>query len=109
MSTVYLTRVQVAQRYPISVHTLAKLASAGKGPRFYKPTDKCLYRAEDIEAWIEASIVLPQTDAATPPPDQPRPSGNRGRTRPPAARSTGRRLKSLPPTPNSWLLRKDRD
>ncbi|MDB5612413.1 MAG: Helix-turn-helix protein [Devosia sp.] len=45
MSINYLTRVQAAERYPISQHTLAKLASEGRGPRFYKPTDKCLYRS----------------------------------------------------------------
>ena len=60
MSSTYLTRVQGAERYPISAHKLAKLASEGKGPRCYKPTDKCLYRPEDIEAWIEASIFVPK-------------------------------------------------
>lgn len=111
MSTTYLTRLQVAEHYPISVHTLAKLASTGKGPRFYKPTDKCLYRPEDIEAWIEASIVLPKTElgATASPGDKPRPSGNRGKTQPPVTRSVRSGLKSLPPSPNSWLLRKDRD
>jgi hypothetical protein len=111
VSTIYLTRVQVAERYPISAHTLAKLASTGKGPRFYKPTDKCLYRPEDIEAWIEASVVLPKTESTLPTRsvDQPRSSGNRGRALPPVARKTGRRLKSLPPSANSWLLRKDVD
>ncbi|MFN4209572.1 MAG: helix-turn-helix transcriptional regulator [Devosia sp.] len=100
MPTTYLTRTQVAERYPISAHTLAKLAATGKGPRFYKPTDKCLYRPEDIEAWIEASVVLPKTEpvALARPVDQPRSSGSRGRARPPVAHSTGRRLKSLPPS-----------
>lgn len=50
MPTTYLTRAQVAEHYPISAHTLAKLASEGKGPRFYKPTDKCLYRPEDMSS-----------------------------------------------------------
>lgn len=112
MAITYLTRTQVAEHYPISPHTLAKLASTGKGPRFYKPTDKCLYRAEDIEAWIEASVVLPKAEPliSARPIDQPRSMGNRGRARPPVAHKTsGRRLKSLPPTPDSWLLRKDRD
>lgn len=110
MSITYLTRAQVAERYPISMHTLAKLASEGKGPRFYKPTDKCLYRPEDIEAWIEAAVVLPK--AAQLParvPSQAHPHGHRGKARPPSTRPSGRRLKSLPLTPNSWLLRKDGD
>ena len=110
MSTNYLTRVQVAERYPISQHTLAKLASEGRGPRFYKPTDKCLYRPEDIEAWIEAAVVMPKTEPAikSDPVKPPRPLG-RGKAKPPVAGSSGRRLKSLPPTPDSWLNRKDRD
>lgn len=111
MTRTYLTRAQVAERYPISVHTLAKLASDGKGPRFYKPTDKCLYRPEDIEAWIEAAAVMPAPEVGT---TQNRKlvaaPGGRGRATPtpraattePAQRS-GR--KSLPPSPNSFLLR----
>lgn len=59
MASTYLTRSEVAERYPISVHTLAKLASQGRGPRYFKPTDKCLYRPEDIEAWIEAAAIMP--------------------------------------------------
>lgn len=109
VSTIYLTRAQVAERHPISMHTLAKLASNGKGPRFYKPTDKCLYRPEDIEAWIEASVVLPKAEkGAAAAQYHTSPSGNRGKARAPSAPPTGRRLKSLPPSPNSWLLRKDR-
>lgn len=114
MTSIYLTRAEVAERYPISTHTLAKLASQGKGPRFYKPTDKCLYRAEDIEAWIEASVILPSAPAAHPEPRRALTGGGRGRARPvfkpkpatgaePQPRSGGR--KSLPPSPNSWLLR----
>lgn len=118
MTTTYLTRAEVAARYPVSSHTLAKLASQGKGPRFYKPTDKCLYRPEDIEAWIEAAVVLPAAPATGPELRRVPTGGGRGRARPtpsiqpkpvtdaqPQSRSG---LKSLPPSPNSWLLR-DRD
>jgi Helix-turn-helix domain len=113
MTRTYLTRTQVAELYPISVHTLAKLASDGKGPRFYKPTDKCLYRAEDIEAWIEAAAVTPTPQVATTS-SQHRvrttaPSGcgralpKPGPTKSEPSRRSGR--KSLPPSPNSFLLR----
>lgn len=114
MTRTYLTRAQVAELYPISAHTLAKLASEGKGPRFYKPTDKCLYRSEDVEAWIEAAAVTPIAQTATAS-GQHRarvttPSGGRGRATPKSGATTsepGQRSgrKSLPPSPNSFLLR----
>ena len=108
-----MTRRQVADRYPISVHTLAKLASQGRGPRFYKPTDKALYIAEDIEAWIRAAAVVPVEEPFGPIMSHqatPMPNG-RGRAKQQpkqnASAPSGRRLKSLPPTANSWLRRKD--
>ena len=115
---VYLTRRQVALHYPISEHTLAKLASERRGPRFFKPTDKSLYLPADIEAWIEAAAVMPETEPVAPKhvalarPSQPRLQKGRGRAKPPPQAvsppgSSGRRLKSLPPTPNSWLRRND--
>lgn len=98
----YLTRRQVPQRYPISMHTLA-LASQGKGPRFFKPTDKCLYLAEDIEAWIETAAILPRADdtkkVKTLRPAPANAGNGRGKARPapfpPTHPKNGR--KSLPP------------
>lgn len=115
---VYMTRRQVALHYPISEHTLAMQASKRRGPRFFKPTDKALYLPADIEAWVEASAVLPTTESAEPipsasaRPSEPKVQKGRGRAKPPprplsAPGSTGRRLKSLPPSPNSWLRRMD--
>lgn len=111
MTTTYLTRAQVAELYPISTHTLAKLASDGKGPRFYKPTDKCLYRPEDVEAWIEAAVVTPAPAMETEAMQDRTPAttlGGRGRTpgkpRTVAATTSHRGRKSLPPSANSWLL-----
>lgn len=114
MASTYLTRSEVAERYPISVHTLAKLASQGRGPRYFKPTDKCLYRPEDIEAWIEAAAVMPSAlDTNTAKPlERPGPTvarNGRGKARPetvpPPLPKNGR--KSLPPSANSWLRRTD--
>jgi hypothetical protein len=115
---VYLTRKQVPLHYPISEHTLAMLASKRRGPKFYKPIDKALYSPVDLEAWIEASVVLPTAEPTAPKlsasarPSEPRVKKGRGRAKPApqpvsAPGSTGRRLKSLPPTPNSWLRRND--
>jgi hypothetical protein len=111
MTSTYLTRSQVAERYPISAHTLAKLASQGRGPRYFKPTDKCLYRPEDIEAWIEASAILPSPSER--PAEKisqlkaPSAKSGRGRAQPPVPNPTTpiKARKSLPPSPNSWLRR----
>lgn len=114
---VYLTRKQVPLHYPISEHTLAMLASKKQGPKFYKPIDKALYLPADLEAWIEAAVVIPVSEPRpqlSPAPVRPPKSviqKGRGRAKPqPKPISTppsGRRLKSLPPTPNSWLRRND--
>jgi hypothetical protein len=47
---IFLTRREAAERYKLSASTLARLASQGRGPVFYKPVDVALYRPEDIEA-----------------------------------------------------------
>lgn len=114
MTSTYLTRNQVAERYPISSHTLAKLASQGKGPRYFKPTDKCLYRPEDIEAWIDAAAVLPTSQPSKPNAETLSRQNlatkrGRGRARPavqPPTKPVNAR-KSLPPSPNSWLRRNE--
>ena len=114
MTQPYLTRRQVAERYPISEHTLAKLASAGRGPLYYKPTDKALYKVVDIEAWITASVVKPAAEdrPAHNISDNRRESAKRSRTgRGTHARvpefsgppPTGRGRKSLTPSPKSVL------
>lgn len=47
----------------ISPSTLANLRSQGKGPVFRRLTDRkfgnVLYRKEDLDAWVEANIVVP--------------------------------------------------
>lgn len=116
VTQIYLTRRQVSQMYPISESTLARLASQGLGPVFYKPTDKALYRPQDIEKWIEATPATMSEVAG---------EGFGRRTgRGKAARSvqalstlprvketvspgTGRRLKSLTPSSDSWLRREE--
>ena len=112
---VYLTRRQVPQHYPISEHTLAKMASQGRGPRFYKPMDKALYLPADIEGWIEAAAVVPRAESAPhnklAPVRAPKSviHKGRGRAKPQPKSDEGhtakRRLKSLPPTAESWLRR----
>lgn len=110
----YLTRAQVAALYPISIHTLAALASQGLGPRFYKPTDKALYLARDIEDWIAAAVIVPRAAPTSTQEHHKVPPLKRGRGRAfPKPRPTGeaapagRGRKSLPPSPRSALLRPD--
>ena len=57
----YLTRKQVAEKYPISFSHLAHLASQGRGIR-YRIIGKCaVYSIADIEAWLEAQVIEPGT------------------------------------------------
>lgn len=59
---VYLSPAQVCELVPgIAVRTLRELRAAGRGPRYFKPTEKTvLYAESDIRAWIEASVVRPR-------------------------------------------------
>jgi hypothetical protein len=110
MTASFLTRKQVAAVFQISEHTLAKLASQGRGPVYYKPVDKVLYRPEDVETWITSAIVIPSAvDDAAPK------RGGRGRSlkhdgprtlatpREALAPALGRRRKSLVPSAESAL------
>lgn len=102
--------------YPVSESTLARLASQGRGPVFYKPTDKALYRPQDVENWIEATPISVsraggETAARTTGRGKTSRSVHAPRT-PPRVRETvspgtGRRLKSLTPSPDSWLRRNE--
>ena len=114
VTQIYLTRRQVAEIYPVSEHTLASLASRGLGPIFFKPIDKALYRAQDIEAWIEAAVVTPvvRTASSVAQPLRSRTARGRGKAIPksqpldrPPLNPNGR--KSLPPSPNSSLRRSE--
>lgn len=115
---IYLTRQQVPLHYPISEHTLAMLASKKRGPTFYKPTDRALYLPADIETWIEAAAVIPVSDPpphpALNPARAPKAVIQKGRGRAKqqpksdGGAPSGRRLKSLPPTADSWLRRHER-
>lgn len=114
MTQIYLTRRQVAELYPISERTLAALASKGLGPPFFKPVDKCLYRSQDVETWIEAAVVTPmvRTASSVAQPLRSGAAGGRGKAlhksqrldRPPL-NPNGR--KSLTPSPNSSLRRSE--
>lgn len=110
MTQIYLTRRQVAELYPIAEDTLARLAHQNRGPMFYKPFDKALYKPADIEKWIESAPALQGDGQAS------ANKGQRGKNKTPRAERLtppvkavvadgvrARRLKSLPPSSHSSL------
>jgi hypothetical protein len=99
----YLTRKEVAELYPLSASLLARLASRGEGPVFYKPVDVALYRPEDIDAWIEASPATVskgrrgrKTDSAASPVDRLVRVPGRGRKSLPLSEFSSLKLRDLP-------------
>jgi len=57
----YLTRKQVAELFGVSAKWLANLSSQGRGPRYFKLGRKVLYRAEDVQAWIQKNATQVKT------------------------------------------------
>lgn len=57
----YLTRKQVAERYPISFSNLAHMASQGRGIRYKIVGKNAIYRCDDIEAWFDTDVIEPFT------------------------------------------------
>ena len=55
----YLTRKQVAEIYPISFSNLAHMACQGRGVRYRIIGKSAIYRADDIEAWLESKVIEP--------------------------------------------------
>jgi len=54
----FLTTWDVEQIYGIPRQTLANLRCMGNGPTYYKASPrKVLYRAEDLEEWLEKKLV----------------------------------------------------
>lgn len=68
----YLTRKQVAERYPISFSHLAHMASQGRGIRYRIIGKSAIYLVDDVEAWLESKVIEPTRDRAF---------RNRGRSR----------------------------
>ena len=51
------TRKEVAEYTRISIPTLARWASEGKGPKYRKAGGRVLYVAEDVRAWLQSLEV----------------------------------------------------
>lgn len=62
MSHAYLTRAEVAAHYPISQSYLEKAAMANPryaGPPIIRIGRKVVYRACDVEAWLDTYLTEP--------------------------------------------------
>jgi hypothetical protein len=58
-SNVLLTEAEAAKRLFAKPQTLNKWRTRGRGPAYLKLAGKVRYRAADLEAFIEASRVVP--------------------------------------------------
>ncbi|MCO6413528.1 MAG: helix-turn-helix domain-containing protein [Thiogranum sp.] len=52
-----LDRREAAEYLGVSPNTLTCWASEKKGPPFYKPGKRCLYKVEDLDAFLESRRV----------------------------------------------------
>jgi len=52
-----ITPQEAAERYGLSVGTLANLRCNKQGPQFYKVGRKCLYRISEFENWLFSEPV----------------------------------------------------
>lgn len=62
MPAVYLTRAEVAARYPVSESYLEKAAMANPryaGPPIIRMGRKVVYRTCDVEAWLDSYLTEP--------------------------------------------------
>ena len=57
----YLTRKEAAELFGLSPKWLANLGSQGRGPKYFKLGRKVLYRARDIEEWIQKNATQIRT------------------------------------------------
>lgn len=50
--------VDVAAKYiGLAPHTLSKMRSEGRGPRYLKVGNRVFYRLSDLDAYLERSVV----------------------------------------------------
>ena len=49
---------------PLTRGTLQKYATTGGGPRYHKFGQRCVYRREDLDAWIATKLGRPVTSSS---------------------------------------------
>jgi hypothetical protein len=64
----FLSRAEAAEYVqshglPLARGTLQKYATTGDGPRYHKFGQRCVYRREDLDAWITTKLGRPVTSS----------------------------------------------
>ena len=64
----FLSRAEAAEYVqshglPLARGTLQKYATTGEGPRYHKFGQRCVYRREDLDAWITTKLGRPVTSS----------------------------------------------
>ena len=65
----YLSRAEAAeyvrsQGLPLARGTLQKYATTGGGPPYHKFGQRCVYRREDLDAWMATNLGRPVTSSS---------------------------------------------
>jgi len=65
----FLSRAEAAEYVqshglPLARGTLQKYATTGGGPRFHKFGQRCVYRREDLDAWMATKLGRPVTTSS---------------------------------------------
>ncbi len=65
----FLSRAEAAEYVqshglPLARGTLQKYATTGEGPRYHKFGQRCVYRREDLDAWMATKLGRPVTTSS---------------------------------------------
>jgi len=65
----FLSRAEAAEYVqshglPLARGTLQKYATTGGGPRYHKFGQRCVYRREDLDVWMETKLGRPVTSSS---------------------------------------------
>ena len=65
----FLSRAEAAEYVqshglPLARGTLQKYATTGEGPRYHKFGQRCVYRREDLDAWMATKLGRPVTSSS---------------------------------------------
>jgi hypothetical protein len=59
-----LTQDEVAELLKLSVRTVERLRTSGRGPKFRRILHSIRYRPEDVQSWLASGIVSSTSEAA---------------------------------------------